>query len=256
MTLEVLFLGSGTSHGVPMIGCSCPVCLSSDPRDKRNRPSILLSSGGRTILVDTPPELRLACIREGVTNVDAVIFTHHHADHIMGLDDIRRFNAVKGGPVSCYGAPITLDEIRKTFRYAFGSQHYGGGLPVLNLVELDGLREIEGIPVEPLTVLHGPTEVTALRIGSFAYVTDVKSVPGQTLERLKGLDTLVLGVLRHRPHPTHLSVTEALDLLDQLQPRRAYFTHIAHDLGHQQTEDSLPENVFLACDGLRLKVEV
>ncbi len=256
MTLEVLFLGSGTSHGVPMIGCSCPVCLSSDPRDKRNRPSILLSSGGRTILVDTPPELRLACIREGVTNVDAVIFTHHHADHIMGLDDIRRFNAVKGGPVSCYGAPITLDEIRKTFRYAFGSQHYGGGLPVLNLVELDGLREIEGIPVEPLTVLHGPTEVTALRIGSFAYVTDVKSVPGQTLDRLKGLDTLVLGVLRHRPHPTHLSVTEALDLLDQLQPRRAYFTHIAHDLGHQQTEDSLPENVFLACDGLRLKVEV
>ncbi len=206
--------------------------------------------------MDTPPELRLSCIRYGVNRVDAVVFTHHHADHIMGLDDIRRFNAITDGAIECYGSSETLSEVRQTFRYAFGSQHYGGGLPILELVELNGMADIAGLPVEPLTVLHGKTGVTALRVGSFAYVTDVKTIPYPALERLRGLDTLALGVLRQRPHPTHLCVSEALDLLDQIQPQRTYFTHIAHDLGHQQTQEALPEGVFMAYDGLRLEIEV
>lgn len=256
MNLEILVLGSGTSHGVPMIGCGCSVCGSSDPRDKRNRPSILVSSDGCNILIDTPPELRLSCLRFGVDHIESVVFTHHHADHIMGLDDIRRFNALKDGPMSCYGTALTLDEIKQTFRYAFGSHHYGGGLPILELEEISGPFCVESVPFEPLPVMHGPTPVTGFRIGGFAYMTDVKSIPDETLDRLMGLDTLILGVLRHRPHPTHLSVPEALELLQRIRPRQTFFTHVAHDMGHRETEAGLPPSVRLAYDGMRLELDV
>lgn len=252
---EVLFLGTGTSHGVPMIGCDCPVCRSDDPRDRRNRPCVLLRGEGAGVLVDTPPELRLACIQHGVREVDSVVFTHHHADHIFGLDDVRRFNHLNNGPLTCYGAESSLQEIRATFRYAFGSEHYGGGLPVIRLQPVDGPFLAGGLEFEPLPVLHGRTPVLGFRIGDFAYVTDVKTIPGTTLERLRGLNTLVLGVLRHREHPTHLSVSEALELLADIRPAKTYFTHIAHDLGHRQTEECLPPDVRLAYDGLVLAVD-
>lgn len=254
MSIEVLFLGTGTSHGVPMIGCDCSVCRSADPRDKRNRCSVLISHAGARILVDTPPELRLSCIANDVRSVDAVLYTHHHADHIVGLDDMRRFNCLSGSAVPCYGSVRTLCEIRQTFRYAFHTEHLGGGIPHLRLIEVGGPFEAAGLAVEPVRVLHGCTEVLGYRIGSFAYVTDVKTLPPAAVERLTGLDTLVLGVLRHRPHSTHLSVSEALDLLDVLKPRRAFFTHIAHNLGHAETEARLPDNVRLAYDGLLIGV--
>lgn len=250
----MLFLGTGTSHGVPMIGCTCDVCRSSDPRDRRNRPSAVLTSQGVSLLIDTPPELRVSCLALGISRVDAVLFTHHHADHLLGLDDVRRFNEINGAPIECYASARCLQEIRQTFRYAFGSDHVGGGVPSLKLVEVSGRFSVCGLTVEPLTVLHGPTPVLGYRVGDFAYVTDVKTVPDEAVERLTGLDTLVLGVLRHRPHPTHLSVSEALDLLERLQPRRAFFTHIAHDLGHESTESALPKGVRMAYDGLVVRV--
>ena len=256
MKLRALFLGTGTSHGVPMIGCRCPVCTSDDPRDHRNRPGLLLQSDGVSILVDTPPELRLACVRFGVECVDAVLFTHHHADHIFGLDDIRRFNARRDGPIRCYGAEETLVEIRSTFRYAFGTRHYGGGLPVIRLVPVDGRFRVGNLEFVTLPVWHGPTRVIGFRTGAFAYLTDVKVIPQETVPLLQGLDTLVLGVLRWREHPTHLSVPEALELLKVIHPRQTYFTHIAHDLGHEETERQLPAGVHLAYDGLALEVDI
>lgn len=255
MSLEILFLGTGTSHGVPMIGCNCPVCTSQDPRDRRNRASILIRTGDTRLLVDTPPELRLSCIRFGVSHVSAILFTHHHADHIMGLDDVRRFNHLNHDAMVCRGAPETLSEIRRTFRYAFGTAHIGGGIPALSPRAFqDGMFSEQGVEIESLPVLHGHTVVHGFRIGLFAYLTDVKTIPEHTRERLRGLDTLVLGVLRYRTHPTHLSVDEAMELLEDIRPRRTFFTHIAHDLGHAQTEDSLPADVRLAYDGLRLSV--
>lgn len=239
-----------------MIGCQCDVCLSTDPRDKRNRPSILLTTEHQQYLIDTPPELRLSCIRFGVNHIDAILFTHHHADHIMGLDDVRRFNHLKDGSMTCYGTEETLREIQNTFRYAFGSNHFGGGLPVIELQPVADTFSVNGDIFQMLPVMHGPTtQVNGFRLGSFAYLTDVKTVPGQTKEQLRGLDTLILGVLRHRPHPTHLSVSEALELLDDLQPRQAFFTHISHDLGHEQTEAELPQGVRLAFDGLTLELD-
>ncbi len=238
-----------------MIGCDCAVCKSEDMRDRRNRPSAIIQVDGVDLLIDTPPELRLSCINYGVKNIDAVLYTHHHADHILGLDDIRRFNHLKDGPIKCYGTKHTLDEIRQTFRYAFGTQHFGGGLPVIELCCINGSFQSVGVNVEPLPVMHGPTEVMGFRIGSFAYLTDVKNIPESTLKRLYDLDILVLGVLRHRFHPTHLSVGEALEVLDAIRPRNTYFTHISHDLGHAETENALPDNIRLAYDGLRIDLQ-
>lgn len=253
--MEVLFLGTGTSHGVPMIACDCAVCTSDDPRDKRNRPCLLIRCGQENILIDTPPELRVAALRWDVRSVDHVLYTHHHADHIFGLDDLRRFNHLRDAEITCYGSERSLSEIRQTFRYAFGTEHLGGGLPVIRLQPVNGSFPLAGFEVQTLQVMHGPTPVLGYRMGGFAYVTDVKTIPRETREQLRGLDVLVLGVLRHRPHPTHLSVAEALDVLDDLRPRKAYFTHIAHDLGHAATEADLPPDVRLAYDGLSLSLE-
>ncbi len=256
MKLRALCLGTGTSHGVPMIGCHCQVCTSRDPRDHRNRPGLFMEADGLSLLVDAPTELRLACIRFNVERVDAVLFTHHHADHIFGLDDIRRFNAQRDGPIDCYGAPETLDEIRRTFRYAFGTRHFGGGLPVIRLKPVNGRFRVGSLEFVTLPVWHGPTPVFGFRTGGFAYLTDVKEIPEETMPLLEGLDTLILGVLRWRPHPTHLSVDEALELLEVIRPRQTFFTHIAHEIGHEETESRLPKDVRLAYDGLELELDV
>jgi len=238
-----------------MIGCDCAVCHSTDERDQRNRPSIMVIADGVSLLIDTPPELRLSCIKYGIRRADAVLFTHHHADHILGLDDVRRFNLINDEAMRCYGSSVTLEEVRKTFRYAFGTNHYGGGLPVLDLIPVDSMFSVEDVEIDPLLVLHGPTEVFGYKIGKFAYVTDVKQIPPASYEKMKNLDLLVLGVLRHREHPTHLSVSEALAVLDELKPKMTYFTHIAHDLGHAVTEELLPENIRLAYDGLYIAID-
>lgn len=253
--MRVTFLGTGTSHGIPSIGCRCEVCRSSDPRDTRSRCSIHVQWRGKQLLVDTPPELRQQVIRSHVRRVDAILFTHTHADHLFGLDDVRRFNDLQGGELMAFARPDDLEVIRQAFRYIFVTTQAGGGKPQLRLspIENDSVK-FDDLTVEAIPIMHGKLEVTAYRFGAFAYVTDVSRIPPTSLERLRGLDTLALGALRHEPHPTHFTVAEAVEVVRTLAPRRAFFVHMSHGLPHRQTERGLPPNVRLAYDGLVVEV--
>lgn len=250
----VKFLGTGTSHGVPMIGCGCPVCTSDDPRNQRTRCSVFIESGGTTLLIDTPPELRLQLVREGIACADAVLFTHSHADHIFGLDDVRRFNDALDAALPCYGSPETLATIRRAFDYVFVPTQIGGGKPQLELIPVEGCFQAGEVAVTPIPVFHGSLRVLGFRIGGFAYVTDCSEIPPESARLLSGLDTLVLGVLRPEPHETHFSLSQGLAVVDQLKPRRAFFTHISHRLEHERTNAVLPPGIELAYDGLAVTV--
>ncbi len=255
--MKVLFLGTGTSHGVPMIGCDCRVCRSVDSRDKRMRTSILVGiADGTTLLVDTPPDLRTQALTYGLRRIDAILYTHAHADHISGLDDVRRFNAISGHPMPLYGDPETVAEIRMRFSYAFdpGSAP-GGGLPDLRLWTIGGPFCVRGLEVMPVPILHGRRPILGFRFGRFAYLTDCSGIPPASFPLLDGLDVLVLDALRRRPHPTHFSLEEAVAMAARIGARETYFTHIAHDLGHAEICASLPPTVALAYDGLTLEIE-
>jgi len=246
---RVTVLGSGTSVGVPRIACDCAVCTSPDPRNKRLRCSILIENDGHALLVDTTPDLRTQALRSDIRMIDAVLFTHGHADHLHGLDDVRCYCFEREGPVACYADENTLGRIRTVFDYAFDSP-YASSLPQLDLHLIDGDLELCGLVVEPLTVYHGKLPVLAFRIGTFAYVTVCNSIPAASMQRLAGLDVLILDALRHKEHPTHFSIEQALAIVDELSPKRTYLTHIAHDLDHETTNAALPGNVELAYDGL------
>jgi phosphoribosyl 1,2-cyclic phosphate phosphodiesterase len=253
--VRVTFLGTGTSHGVPSPACSCEVCCSPDPRDNRTRCSILVEWQGCSILVDTPPELRQQVIRSHVRRIDAILYTHSHADHIMGLDDVRRYNALQGGELPIYARPDVLDDIERAFRYIFVETQEGGGKPQVRLVPIEGeMIDLGTLRVEAIPLYHGELQISAFRFGSFAYATDASAIPAASIERLRGLDTLVLSALRDEPHPTHFSVGESLAMVGELRPRRAFFTHMAHNLQHQSTNRQLPDHVRLAYDGLILDI--
>jgi phosphoribosyl 1,2-cyclic phosphate phosphodiesterase len=237
-----------------MIGCDCPVCTSSDPHTQRTRTSALVEVDGASILIDTSPELRLQAIRENIRRVDAILFTHAHADHIFGLDDVRRFNDLQSTTMPCFGARRALDTIRGAFDYVFVPTQIGGGKPALELIPVDGPFEAAGVGVTPIPIFHGAIPVLGYRIGDLAYVTDCSEIPESSVELLQGLDTLVLGVLRPEPHETHFSVSEGLAVVEMLKPGRAYFTHICHRLDHQRANAAFPPNVQLAYDGLRVNV--
>ena len=238
-----------------MIGCDCAVCRSNDPHDKRWRPSIVVDDEeGRRVLVDTTPDLRMQALRFGVRRVDAIVYTHSHADHVMGLDEVRRYNMLQKTPMAIFGDPHTLDEVRQTFRYVFESNApRGGGVPDLRLWPIGGEFMIGRLPVLPLRIQHGPWQILGFRFGPFAYLTDCNGVPDETLAQLGGLDTLVLDALRHTPHPTHFTVAQAVDMARRIGARRTYFTHIAHELGHAATNAQLPAGMALAHDGLELE---
>ena len=264
--MRVTFLGTGTSHGVPAIGCDCAVCHSSDPRDRRLRPSILIDLGGerasspspvadavRFLLVDTSTDLRAQALAQDVRRVDAILFTHSHADHIMGLDEIRRYNSMQKTSIGCYADEATLDDLRRMFAYIFGARpKHGGGIPRLSPFRVAGTFSIGGVEIVPVPVMHGPRQILGYRAGSFAYLTDCNQIPDESWPLLEGVRTLVLDALRDRPHTTHFSVSEALAVVDRLEPERTYFTHICHDLPHAATCARLPGGVELAYDGLVL----
>ena len=244
-------LGCGTATGVPMIGCDCPVCRSGDPRNRRTRSSILVEREGRNILVDTSPDLWAQAVSAGISRLDAVLYTHHHADHLHGIDELRSFNFVQGlETIPCYANQETMDRIKEGFSYLFASNPgnpYARPRIELNLIDEEPF-ELFGRVVTPLPVEHGPYRVLGFRMDSMAYVTDVSFIPESTMERLTGLDLLILGALRHEPHPKHFSIGQALEVIERLRPRQALLTHMSHKIDYNKTV--LPENVELAYDGL------
>jgi phosphoribosyl 1,2-cyclic phosphate phosphodiesterase len=256
LTARVTFLGTGTSHGVPMVGCDCATCRSTDSRDKRLRPSIYLEvAGGPAVLVDTGTDLRQQALTCGISRVDAILFTHSHADHIMGLDEVRRFNAIQRAAIPAYADAHTAADIRRTFHYIFNPpEQKGGGVPQIDLHTIEGPFDFRGLSIVPVTVFHGSRPILGFRFGTFAYLTDCNRIPDQSWPLLQGVDVLVLDALRHRAHPTHFTVAEALEVVARLGPQQTYLTHICHDLPHAATNASLPAGVALAYDGLRLDI--
>jgi phosphoribosyl 1,2-cyclic phosphate phosphodiesterase len=250
-------LGSGTSMGVPTIGCDCAVCHSSDPRDRRTRPSVMLSYGGRNVLIDTTPDFREQALREKIIQLDAVLYTHTHADHILGIDDLRPLTYLhKSGKMPLYATPHACEVLRNMFQYIFKPTYRFGGLPQVELHPIEGVVELFGARFEPLTVIHGETPILGFRFGSAAYLTDHSEVPQETLEKLRGLDILFLDALRYKPHPTHSTVEQSLKIVEAVRPKRTFFTHICHDLPHEETNALLPEGVKLSFDGMKLEFEI
>ena len=238
-----------------MIGCRCATCRSADPRDRRSRPSILVELGnGVRVLVDTTPDLRAQALAADLDRVDAILFTHCHADHVMGLDDVRRFNVLQQAAVPGYGDARTLKELRRTFAYIFEEADEGGGIPRIHLYPIRGPFSIGGETFTPVPVWHGQREILGFRVRDFAYLTDCSGIPDASWALLGGLETLAIDALRHRPHPTHFTVAQALDVSARVGARRTWLTHICHDLPHAATNASLPAGVELAYDGLRIEI--
>jgi phosphoribosyl 1,2-cyclic phosphate phosphodiesterase len=256
MKATLTVLGSGTSMGVPTIGCKCAVCTSPDPKDRRTRPSILIEYKGHRVLVDTTPDFREQAIRAGICKLDAVLYTHAHADHILGLDDLRPLTYYSSGRLPLYAQEPTLRRIEQVFNYIFEGNYKYGGLAQVELHLINGPVEIHGVSFVPVPVLHGESEICGFRFGSAAYLTDFSDIPEPSMALLQGLDVLFLDALRHTPHPTHSTVANSLALVDRIQPKRAFFTHIAHDLPHAETNAKLPPHVRLAYDGLKLDFEI
>lgn len=241
---------------MPTIGCDCAVCTSSDPRDNRLRPSVLVQWDGHSVLIDTTPDLRQQALRYRIPRIDAILFTHSHADHILGLDDVRPFNFHQRGAIPIYGSAETIDNIRSVFRYIFDGKPSESSMPrILPHTFDDSPFEVLGMQIQPVRVFHGKGIVHGFRFGDAAYLTDHSDIPPESIEMLRGLDVLFLDALRYKPHPTHSTVERSLAWVEQLAPRRAFFTHICHDLSHARVEERLPAHVRLAYDGLEVRVE-
>ncbi|HEY6350029.1 MAG TPA: MBL fold metallo-hydrolase [Candidatus Angelobacter sp.] len=256
MKAVLTVLGSGTSMGVPTIGCTCRVCTSSDPHDRRTRPSIMLEYAERCVLIDTTPDFRQQAIREHICRLDAVVYTHGHADHVLGLDDVRPLSFRSPEKIPLYAFPATAEALQKIFRYIFDADYKYGGIARVQIQPINGSLELFGASFEPVKVIHGDAEIHGFRFGSAAYLTDFSEIPAESMGRLHGLDILFLDALRHKPHPTHSTVSNSLRLVEELKPQRAFFTHISHDLPHEETNRGLPPHVRLAHDGLKLEFEI
>jgi phosphoribosyl 1,2-cyclic phosphate phosphodiesterase len=252
--MRLTFLGTGTSTGVPTLACHCRVCTSRDPHDQRTRPSLLVQFGGRVLVIDTTPDFRAQALREKLDRLDAVLFTHSHADHILGLDDVRSFYFRQQKPIPIYADAYCMSEIHRTFKYIFDADYPYGGVARLDPRLIEGPFEVDGLKVLPVPVLHGHLPILGFRIDGVAYLTDVSEIPESSYPLLEGLEVLILDALRPRPHPTHLTVDQALRVMERLKVPRGYCTHIAHELGHEETNARLPSHVRLAYDGLQLEI--
>lgn len=255
-TRELILLGTGTSHGVPIIGCHCPVCTSTNPRDNRTRTGVAVHTGEGTFLIDTSPELRIQLLREKIDLAHAVIYTHSHADHVFGLDDLRLFGYRLKRPIPLYCEDVVEAQIRAAYSYAFSpadpEQHYGA-VPQLELRRI-GLEAFPllGVQVQPIRLMHGKLPVLGFRIGDVAFCTDVSFIPDESWPLLEGLDVLIIDALRDEPHATHFGIPQALHAIERVKPRRSYLTHVSHYLGYTETNARLPEGVELSYDGLRI----
>jgi phosphoribosyl 1,2-cyclic phosphate phosphodiesterase len=263
--MTLTFLGTGTSHGVPMIACTCPTCSSTDPRDKRTNASILLTIQGKKILVDCGRDFHQQALRQRIDSIDYLLLTHTHFDHVAGIDELRVFTARRRASIPVFGRQEHLTYLKTyIYHYLFESAvQLGGGIDNIELVALNGSFSLEGIGIEPLTVYHGSMEILGYRFGDVAYLSDVSAIPDESLRKLRGLDVLILGALRHTEHPTHFSINQALGVVSELQPKRAFFTHVCHDVLHEAVDRQFadagspyysPVEVHLAYDGLTLEL--
>ncbi|PIQ95968.1 MAG: MBL fold metallo-hydrolase [Nitrospinae bacterium CG11_big_fil_rev_8_21_14_0_20_56_8] len=252
--MNILFLGTGTSTGVPSLCCDCEICRSSDPKNNRLRSSVLIRNKGFHILIDTSTDLRLQCLRYKVNHVDCVLYTHHHADHVHGIDELRSFNYFNGTVTPCYGKPETIREIEHKFNYIFnGTTQVGGGLPKLSLHPAEeNILELGEMRVTPLEVIHGKLRINGYRVNHAAYITDCSEIPEATRRKMENLDLLILNALGFEPHATHFCLSQALREIELIKPKRALLTHINHKFDHDRVSADLPENVELAYDGMSI----
>lgn len=248
--MRLTILGSGSSHGSPVIGCTCDTCTSADPRNHRMRASALVEVGDRAFLIDTGPEMRVQSIRAGIQRIDAVLYTHFHADHAHGIDDLKAYNAALGGPLPCFGNAQTESELRSRFAYAFVGTPWVGLIPHLQFEAVEEPFEFLGVPITPIDLQHGRIRSCGWRIGGLAYLTDANAIPDSSMARLGGLDLLVIDGLRQRPHPTHFSIDEAVEVARELRPAYTLLTHMNHNVEYTRDGADLPDDVGLAYDGL------
>ena len=260
MEATLTFLGTGTSMGVPTLGCDCAVCTSSDPHNRRTRPSIRLAFNGSVVLIDTGPDFHAQALREGIRHVDAVLYTHGHADHIMGFDDLRPLSFRTNGDLPIYADQETADNIERIFEYTFRKENRYPTSARVRIHRIDTTSgsgiDLFGTCFQRIAVTHGREEITGYRFGSAAYLTDLSDLPAKSLPLLKNLDVLILDALRHDPHPSHSHLEKSIAIVEQLKPKRAFFTHMSHDLDHDATNATLPPHIRLAYDGLQITFEI
>ena len=238
--------------GVPVIGCQCEVCRSHDPKNQRLRPSVLLELNGRNILIDASTDFRQQALRYGITHIDAILVTHAHADHIFGLDEMRIYNYLQGGAIPCYGNQNAIKSLREIFKYIFTASPESKGVPKITTHIVEGRFRLFGQEISPIEVYHGGLKILGYRVGSLAYITDCSRIEEDSLRLLQGLDYFILGTLRYKPHPTHFSFSQALEVIARVHPQRAYLTHLSHDFDYNKVSRELPPGVLLAYDGLEL----
>jgi phosphoribosyl 1,2-cyclic phosphate phosphodiesterase len=256
MQAVLTILGSGTSMGVPTLGCDCRVCTSTDPRDRRTRPSVAVTWDGRCVLIDTGPDFREQALRENIRDLDAILYTHSHADHILGLDDLRPLSFRNRHKIPLFADELTAVTLEKIFDYTFAPESTYLHRARVELKRIDGDIEVSGAQFRPVPLMHGEMQVNGFRFGNAAYLTDMNFIPDESMALLRDLDILIIDALRHAPHPSHSTLSESVGWARQLNPRLTYFTHMSHDLSHAETEANLPENMRLAYDGLRIPFEI
>jgi phosphoribosyl 1,2-cyclic phosphate phosphodiesterase len=253
-SLKITFLGTGTSQGIPVINCDCNVCVSDNPHNKRLRTSVIIQSDNTSILIDTSTDLRQQLLRNPISSLDAVIYTHAHADHVCGIDDLRPFNFSSDTRIPVYANQNTLDRLTNSFDYAFGNGRMVPGVPNLKAIAITGQFKVNELDVFPLELWHGNSIVFGYRINNFAYCTDVNKIPEHTYEQMNNLDVLVLDALREKPHPTHLSVQEAIEIAQKIDAKKTFLIHMSHNIDHEIHGKILPENINFAYDGLSIEL--
>lgn len=254
LLMRVIILGCATSTGVPIIGCNCPVCTSENPKNKRTRCSLFIEAGGKNILIDTATDLRFQALRHGITRLDAVLYTHSHADHTHGIDELRTFNFINRMVIPCYGNNQTLENIQNNFRYIFDGVRSAGGKPKLELNVIDGDFNVGDVKVVPVEIYHANWTIMGYRIGNMAYLTDCSAIPDESMEKLTGLELLIISALRYTPHEAHLNVEEAIEVSRQINPELTVFTHMGHELDYEILADELPDGIVPAYDGLEIEL--